>query len=1192
MILQMFVEKKKEYDSQAMRLMCLLKQNLHTDNEFDLRIFNKYVIDSVEAEYCEAVKQRLLCDKTVDNVFMDFLPVTSDYRQIAAKPYIEQYDEEIAALKNCFKLCGIDSVRKVKCSTVFAVGKNLKESQYTAVKAEIEKAVYGKVVSDRAKHETKQIKPRSAKIEGFIKMNDIDVYQFHRKNNIKMSNQDLCRVRDYYKRIGRDPLWIEVMSIDSCWSRQGREMFTQLQKIDIKDSRLNLPVEIALDEYVNARKAIYGDRKIPVTLNDLTNIGLFTLKSRGQATDIERLQNGKAHIQFTADIDGVFEQWVLTLNASKCSDNQGFDYFGNAVTEHLSDRTGAYQSLSVANIGIDDIKSGKIDFESAAQSNTVANYLSHCETAAFGNNSVNGNAESMNVRFIASAAAAPKTNLSKQNQGANDAIIMLGGRIKTDSLPIDGRTQRCNPQIQQKVQTLLKNSRVATAIKRCENLSHGLICAVLNIIDDGAVVDLDRITVGKVDLSLAISQPNERVIVLCDRQNAKTVISAAKEIGLSAINIALTDENQSIRLISQGAIAATLDKKLLNFKSVSQKSDAIITAPKGELFPRLSEEFTELPIEKAFIRNLMMNNYNEIGSGENPFDWTAGAGTIISPLGGKYQSTPEEANICKIPSGAKSTNTVTIMSYGSAPKITAVSPFHGAAFSIMESISKIVASGGNSLNIKLASAEHFLDPATAPIKWSEPFGALLGAFETQISMGLPNVSNCESIEPVGNFKSAFTYNSFAAATAKTNEIITAEFKSPDSTVLLIPMPIIPRTCMPDFDKAKVLYRQFHYLSQSSKVISASVVKEGGVAAAVAKMSFGNKIGVEFATSDYKTLFEEKTASIIVETKNPGAFSGMETIVIGKTVSDDAFIFNETRIPISDAYNAFRTQSNKTYFRSLSRKVTMANIPLYKKRSEPYDGEMFLKPRVLIPDFSVSASSNELVGGFESAGGVVNRFAFDFKHIDESRETLASLIEKSQILALPNSDEGTFSSTIAMFSLGDKKTMLAIQNMLLKGGLILGVGSGFKALIKLGLLGINPDSATLAPNIDGTKQTKIVRTRVTSTKSPWLSHCDAGSVHNLALSGAVTRFAADEATVSLLSASGSIATQYVDLNGNPTAKQPYNPNGSICAIEGITSQNGRVFGKVALNERYTDNCYSNIIGAKDQSLFKSGVTYFM
>lgn len=1192
MILQMFVEKKKEYDSKAARLLCLLKQNLQTDNDFDLRIFNKYVIDSVEAEYCEAVKQKLMCDKTVDNVFLDFLPVTSDYRQIAAKPYIEQYDEEISALKKCFKLCGIDSVRKVKCSTVFAVGKNLKESLYNEVKAEIEKAVYGKVVSDRAKHEPKQIKSRSAKVEGFIKMNDIDVYQFHRKNRIKMSNEDLCRVRDYYKRIGRDPLWIEVMSIDSCWDRQGKEMFTQLEKIDIKDSRLNLPVEIALDEYVNARNALYGDRKIPVTLNDLTNIGLFTLKSRGQATDIERLQNGNAHIQFTADIDGVFEQWIMTLNASKCTDESGFDYFGNAVTNHLSDRTCAYQAVSVDNIGVEDIKSGKTDLEAAAQSATAAKYLSHCETAAYTSNSVNGKAETMNVRFIASAAAAPKTNLSKQNQGANDAIIMLGGKILTDSLPIDDVTQRCNPQIQQKVQTLLKNSRAATVIKRCENLSHGLISAVLNIIDDGAVVDLDRITVGKVDLSLAISQPNERVIVLCDRQNAKTVISAARDIGLSAINIAVTDENQSIRLISQGAIAATLDKKLLNFKGVNQKSDAIISAPKGELFAKLSDEFMKLPIEQAFIRNLIMNNYNEISSGENPFDWTAGAGTISAPFGGKYQSTPEEATICKIPSGAKSTNTVTIMSYGSAPKITAVSPFHGAAFSIMESISKIVASGGNSLNIKLASAEHFLNPETAPIKWSEPFGALLGAFETQISMGLPNVSNCESIEPVGNFKSAFTYNSFAAATAKTNEIITAEFKSADSTVLLIPMPIIPRTCMPDFDKAKVLYRQFHYLSQSSKVISAAVVKEGGVAAAVAKMSFGNKIGVEFATTDYKTLFEEKTASIIVETKNPGAFSGMETVVIGKTVSDDCFIFNEIKIPIADAFNAFKTQSNKTYFRSLSRKVTMANIPLYKKQSEPYNGEMFLKPRVLIPDFGVSTSSNGLVSGFEAAGATVGGFAFDYKHIDESRETLASLIEKSQILVLPDSDEGAFSSNLALFSLGDKKTMISIQNMLLKGGLILGVGSGFKALIKLGLLGINPDSATLAPNISGTNQAQIVRTRVTCVKSPWLSNCEAGDIHNIALSGACTRFAADEATISLLAASGSIATQYVDLNGNPTAKQPYNPNGSICAIEGITSQNGRVFGKAALNERYTDNCYSNINGAKDQGIFKSGVTYFM
>lgn len=1194
MILQVYVERKKEFDSPSSRLLYLIGKNVPVSGATELRIFEKYVVDYANGADYDMIKSHILSDPVTENVYIDFMPVDTDFRSITIKLPELQNDVTLENMRRCFELCGVLVNRNIKHFCIISVGNNPTPAMMSEIKNSIITAGYEIDVETLRKNEQKkEKKAKKSTIDGFIKMNDIDVYQFHRKNKLKMSSEDLCSVRDYYKSVGRDPLWLEVRVIDSCFGNVQREVQTVLGNIEIKQSELNVPITIALDEYMTARRALYGSRNVPVTLKDIASIGLMALKQRGQATDIERSVDGKIQIQLPVDIDGVYEQWALTLKGTKSTDSSGFDCIGDAVTAHLSDKTLAYQSLGLCCIGVDNVKDGKTDFTAIKMNDAAAKTAKHASVASSCLTNVVTNSERMNLRFTVSAAAAPKSNLHRAAVASGDTIILLGGKLRDGDLPHDGIIQRHNPQILQSIKKLLGSSKAAAMIKRCADLRHGLVNAVMDLAPDGAVISIDRVAGDNiVDISLAVSEPCERVAVLCERVNAQRLMSLARQYGIKSHNVAVADESQHIQFYVRENRLAALELKLLRYRGQTKKSDVIIAAPHNVLRKPLNEEFCKLPITEAFIKNLGVNSYNDTERPDCRFDWTSGAVTVTAPMGGKYQATKEESFCCKIPAGGKSTNTVTLMSAGAAAKITAVSPFHGAAFSIMESISKIVASGGNSLDVKLALGEHFIDPATAPIKWSEPVGSMLGAFEAQMSMGLPVIDNTVSVEPVGNFKSAFTFASFAVASAKSNEIISASFKEPGSSVLLVPMPIVPKTGMPDFDKAKVLYRQFHYLSQSSKIISASVVKEGGAAAAVAKMSFGNRIGFEFETADFDTLFGDNTASIIVETQTPGAFSGMDTVMLGKTVREECFIFDGKKIPINDALAAYSKNNKKGYYRVFAKNVTMTDIPVNNGRAPVYGGEKYLKPRVLIPTFGTSIGEAELYSRFERAGGTADSFAFDFRHIPEARETLASLIEKAQIIALPDTDSDRFSRELPIFAMSDDRIMQSLQTFLSKGGLILGVGGGFYTLIKMGLLGVRTDSVSLAPNITATEISAIVNTRVTSVKSPWFNLCDAGSVYSVAANHSCGRFIADDATKSLLSAGGRITTQYVDNSGKPSAKRPYNPNGSDSAIESICSQTGAVLGKMCLPERYSDGCYANVAGAKDMLLFKSGVQYFM
>lgn len=1187
MTLQIFAEYKKDYDNLSVHLLNILRKIDKASSVSDVRIFRKYVIEGVLDEHYDFVRDRLICDMQIENIFFDYLPITSEYRAINIKPQKNQFNKDIEKLTKSFKLLGLNYNNKIEVSTVICVGKGISETVFDSVKRTV--LADGLDITDETK---KPIKKYSFKqyIDGFIEMNDIEIYQFHRKNNIRMLSTDLCKVRNHFKSLDRDPMRIELAIIDSCWANQNRTKQTELEEIEIKDSPLNIPIEIALDEYITARNALYGDKKIPMTFSDLENIGIYALKQKGLATDVEHMPNGKWQIQIPVDIEGVYEQWIMTFKSSKCANAHGFDYYCDAVGDHFEDKTAAYQAIHLNCFGFDNVKSGKRSVNELRHEKSCSDYLSETSVATGSYNSVIANSASMHIEFAASAAAAPKSNTQKSSLSSNDCIFLLGGKLNSTDLASTDFVQKHNSDVKAKFKLMLSNSKASSLIKRCKTVKNGLVPAVLDITEDGVIFDNDRITANSsVDICNALSMQSDRIIVLCDKKSASAFLNLAQNCGLTATNIAVTTDDPNIKFYSKGSQVTVFERKLLTYKSPAEKTDVIITSPRGDFETRFTEEFLNLKLHEAFLKNLIQYNYNDNSQTASLFDSTASGNTVLVPYGGKYQLTPEESTVCKLPTGSKNTSTVTVMSYGATPKITAVSPFHGAAFSIMEALSKIVACGGNSLDVKLAFSEHFVDPATAPVKWSEPVGAMLGAFEAQMSMGLPSLDNTVSIDEIGNFKTAFAFNAFAVATSKSNDIISAEFKQTGSTVLLIPMPIVSKTKMPDFDRAKILYRQFHYLSQSSKVLSASVVKAGGVANAVAKMSFGNRIGVKFDVTDFNTLFGMNAAALIVETKNPGAFSGMDTVIIGKTIDRESFILNNIEVPLSTAQTAFF--SSEKQIKTLS-KSKIAEIPACNEKAPLFKGTKLIKPKVLIPIFDAPINALTTANSFERANGEVNIFNFDYSHKNESFETLAANILKSQIIALPNSKDDKLSVNLNVIALSSPKIKDAIQAFLAKGGLILGLGSGFNVLLKTGLLGINPNHATFAPNITANVASSPIKTRISSVKTPWMNNCKVGDVHTISMFSENSRFVADEVTLSLLSSSGRIISQYVDISNLPTLTAPFNPNGSALAIEGIISPNGAIFGKSSLSDRYSANTLININGSKNQHIFDAGVQYFM
>lgn len=689
-------------------------------------------------------------------------------------------------------------------------------------------------------------------------------------------------------------------------------------------------------------------------------------------------------------------------------------------------------------------------------------------------------------------------------------------------------------------------------------------------------------------------------------------MQAAHQENLEAQQVAEVTENPRLKMNWRGDLIVDLSREFLNTNGVTQRAKAKITAvdPAEDYRHLAPKALRDLPVGKAFEENLKrLEVCSQKGLSER-FDSSIGAGTVLMPFSGKYQLTPEEAMVAKIPLLKGETDDATAMSYGYIPGISRWSPFHGAAYAVVESLSKLLAVGADPAAARLTFQEYFERLHDVPERWGKPAAALLGAFTAQVNMGNPAIGGKDSMS--GSFEALDvppTLVSFAVAMTKASKTVSACFRKAGSQAWMVPVPENPETHLPAWDKLKAVYAKIYEMMGKDQILSASVVREGGAAAAVCRMCFGNQMGFQFAGDpDQKTLFAPLSGSLVLELKDDSDTTGLETLgasVLGTVCGKPVILIGSERLSLAALTEAWEKPLEKVFPTRAETKAYFCQVPLYSERNQKAPAVQYAKPRVFIPAFPGTNCEVDTARAFERAGAkadvliVKNLTPAD---IEETIEAMVKAIQNAQIIMLPGGfsggDEPDGSGKFIATTFRNPRVAEAVSELLEKrDGLMLGICNGFQALIKLGLVPygritqIQENDPTLTFNTLGRHVSRMVYTRVTSVKSPWLMGAEAGQIHTVPVSHGEGRFVADAQTVARLMANGQIATQYVDLDGNPSMDIQWNPNGSVCAIEGITSPDGRILGKMGHSERQGENLYGNVPGEKDQQLFASGVRYF-
>ena len=1021
---------------------------------------------------------------------------------------------------------------------------------------------------------------------------------------------------------------------------------TRLSEIEIEKAALGGVIEDALKEYYATRDEVYGENSDRiVSLMDMALMGMKSLKKKGMIPDLDESEEINAcSIEVPVTIDGKTEKWLVQFKNETHNHPTEIEPFGGAATclggairDPLSGRAYVYQAMRVTGSGdpttpFDKTMHGKLPSRKIT-TGAANGYSSYGNQIGLATGQV---VELYDKGYVAKRmeigaviGASPKENVIRETPAPDDVIVLLGGRTGRDgcggatgsskahtesSIETCGaEVQKGNPPTERKIQRLFRNANVAKLIKRCNDFGAGGVCVAIGELADGLTVDLDKVTKkydGLDGTELAISESQERMAVVLDKSDVDKFIEYAATENLEATAVAVVTENPRLTMNWRGDEIVDLSRAFLNTNGVTQTAKAYIAAPKAEDCYREAcpAELEDLPFEEALVNNLgRLNVCSQIGLSER-FDASIGAATVIMPFGGKTQLTPQEAMAAKIPLEKGETDDATVMSYGYIPDVSRWSPFHGSAYAVVESASKLLALGADPLTARLTFQEYFERLKDVPSRWGKPAAALLGAMQAQLKLGLPSIGGKDSMS--GSFEDIDvppTLVSFAVAMSKASKTISAEFKKAGSRVIYVPVPENKETLMPEWDKLVNVYKSIYALADAGKVLSASVVKEGGAAASVCKACFGNLLGFKFAKElTNRELFAPLSGSLIIELAD-GAQPGGDILYydLGVVTDDGSVTMGEKSVPLRVLINSWTAPLEKVFPMQAECPEIAVDAPLYTERSVSSPVIKTAKPKVFIPVFPGTNCEVDTARAFEKAGAEVEMLIvknLTQQGIEETIERMESIIKTSQMIMLPGGfsggDEPDGSGKFIATTFRNPRVAEAVNDLLKnRDGLMLGICNGFQALIKLGLVpygeirDLKPTDPTLTFNTVGRHISHMAYTRVTSVKSPWFAGVNAGDVFAIPVSHGEGRFMADLETVKALAENGQIATQYVDLDGKPSGSIAYNINGSVCAIEGITSPDGRVLGKMGHSERKGENLYKNVPFEKDQKIFESGVNYF-
>ncbi|AYD40559.1 phosphoribosylformylglycinamidine synthase [Clostridium fermenticellae] len=1247
---RIFVEKKKGFNVEAQNLLNDLKESLNISNIQNVRIVNRYDIEGISEEEYKKSINTIFSDKTVDRIFEEEINICRNDKVFAVEYLPGQYDQRADSASQCVQILAEGEKSDILSSKLYILSGNISEEDFIKIKNYCINLVDSREASLTKPDSLKmsiEIPEKVQVLKDFIDMNDTELKDFMQKNGLAMSFEDLKFCQVYFSDTEkRNPTITEIKVIDTYWSDHCRHttFMTELNNINIEDGKYNEPLKNAYGEYLDIRNNIYRDNDKKVCLMDIATIAAKELKKAHKLDDLDESEEINAcSIVVDAEVNGKTEKWLVMFKNETHNHPTEIEPFGGAATclggairDPLSGRSYVYQAMRVTGCGdprtpIEETLDGKLP-QKKLTIDAAQGYSSYGNQIGLATGQVTEIYDPLYVakrmEIGAVVGAAPYENVVRKEPEEGDIVILLGGRTGRDGcggatgsskkhtenslLNCGAEVQKGNAPTERKIQRLFRNKDVTNMIKRCNDFGAGGVSVAIGELTDGLDINLDLVPKkyeGLDGTELAISESQERMAVVISKEDEKRFIEHAKKENLEAVKVARVTSNNRLRMFWNDNTIVDLNRNFLNTNGVTQKTDVLVEAPKEDK-TYFDDSISVTDVKTKWLDTLRsLNVCSQKGLVER-FDSTIGASTVIMPFGGKYQDTPQEGMAAKLPVLKGDTNTGTVMTYGFDPNISKWSPFYGALYAVVESAAKVAALGGDISKIRLTFQEYFERLGENPKRWGKPFSALLGALYAQRRLEIAAIGGKDSMS--GSFKDMDvppTLVSFALNVTNVESVVSAEFKKPGSRVILVPL-VKDEYYLPDFEKFKQNMTSVKNMASDKVVLASSTIKSGSICEALSKMSFGNRVGLKISDNiGIDELFANKFGSLIMEISGDidvGKYLSQDRYtIIGETSSDNNISIRGTKLNIEELYRAWEAPL-EDIFPSKTELVRdkVENIE-YNIKKFKLSSVKSAKPTVFIPVFPGTNCEYDSARAFENAGAIVNTMVFknlSIHDIEKSVDLMADCISNSQIVMLPGGfsagDEPDGSGKFIATVFRNPKIKDAVMELLNnRDGLMLGICNGFQALIKLGLVpfgeirDIDENCPTLTYNKIGRHVSHVVNTRITSNLSPWFSNVNVGDIHAIAVSHGEGRFVANDETLNKLIKNGQIATQYVDFNGNASYDIKFNPNGSIYAVEGITSPDGRILGKMGHSERKGTNVLKNIPGNKDQKLFEAGVNYF-
>ncbi|MBF1759279.1 phosphoribosylformylglycinamidine synthase [Veillonella sp.] len=1243
-IQRLFVTKRESFNQEAQRMLHTLQQELSMPVT-GVTIYERYDIENLDAKDSEAAKNLIFSEPPVDTV-LEEIPALQGF--VFAVEYVPgQYDQRADSAEQCISMLTLTSGHIVRCARVFAMEGTFTKEQENAIKAYYINPVDSREASLELPNtlalDLEDPKPVET-IDGFTTMSDAELEELIKNYGLAMTLADLQMIRQQYAEVEhRDPTITEIRLFDTYWSDHCRHttFMTELTDISIEASRFTGPIEEALEEYMEGRAELYTSKKKARSLMDMATLAVKELRYAGGLTNLDESDEINAcTIIVPVDVDGKTEEWLLLFKNETHNHPTEIEPFGGAATclggcirDPLSGRAYVYQAMRITGSGdphtsLEDTLEGKLPQKKITQE-AARGYSSYGNQIGLATGEVK---EYYHPGYVAKRmeigaviGAAPRNQVRRETPVAGDVVVLLGGKTGRDgcggatgsskehtveSLSTCGaEVQKGNALTERKIQRLFRRGEVTTLIKRCNDFGAGGVSVAIGELTDGVTINLDLVPkkyAGLDGTELAISESQERMACVIAASDVDTFKAYCDEENLECTVVAdVTDTNRLI-MNWNGETIVDISRDFLNTNGASQQQEVIVKAPADRSYFLHGSASADNFKEKWLSAVSDLNTASQQGLAER-FDSTVGANTVLMPFGGKFQKTPTQGMIAKLPVLNGETTTASIMTHGFVPELSDWSPYHGAQYAVLLSIAKLVALGGRREDAYLTLQEYF-ERLNSKESWGKPVAALLGAYKAQKELEIGAIGGKDSMS--GTFMDLTvppTLVSFAVGTAHVDNIVSQDFKGVDHRLVFFDVPRMYDDT-PDWDRFKENCDVLQEQIEKGRVYSAYVVEQGGIPEAVTKMALGNNIGVKFDKYAERGIFQPALGAFIVEVDIKAVNYLLELPglkVIGVTQANPVIEWADQSISLKEIQATYEAPLNDIFPMHAPNGVGEAVAYIHDQHAKPRSAALGAKPKVLIPVFPGTNCEFDSARAFERAGAEADIVVIRNQtpeQLKESIDVIKAKLAESQILMFPGGfsagDEPDGSGKFMATLFRNPYLAEGLENLLYKqDGLVLGICNGFQALIKLGLLSgghietLTADHPTLTYNTIGRHLSRMVNTKVISTKSPWMCDAKAGEIYTVPISHGEGRFIASPQQVLEFNKTGQIATQYVDFDGIASMDSRFNPNQSVAAIEGIYSPDGRVFGKMAHSERCGAGISKNIYGQLEMPIFTSGVKYF-